>query len=94
MSDNQFEYLYPIESWSDAQVAEYIEHHQLPVSPIYAAGAPHGSDCLHCTAWWDDGRLPYLREHYRWRFSGSSAMLRACMTRSPSNSNHDRGANS
>jgi len=62
--DDQFEYLYPIESWSDAQVAEYIEHHQLPVSPVYAAGAPHGSDCLHCTAWWDDGRLPYLREHY------------------------------
>lgn len=62
--DNQFEYLYPIEDWSDAQVAEYIEHHQLPVSPVYAAGAPHGSDCLHCTAWWDDGRLPYLREHY------------------------------
>lgn len=62
--DDQFEYLYPIEDWSDAQVAEYIEHHQLPVSPVYAAGAPHGSDCLHCTAWWDDGRLPYLREHY------------------------------
>lgn len=62
--DDQFEYLYPIESWSDAQVAEYIEQHQLPVSPIYAAGAPHGSDCLHCTAWWGDGRLPYLREHY------------------------------
>lgn len=62
--DGLFEYLYPIETWTDEAVAEYIEANQLPVSPVYAAGGTSNSECLHCTAWWDDGRLPYLREHY------------------------------
>lgn len=63
-NDGCFEYLYPVESWSDEQVNQYIEQHGLPLSPVYAEGSQHGSDCLHCTAWWDDGRLPYLSRHY------------------------------
>lgn len=63
-ADGSVELLYPIEDWTTEQVDAYIAEHGLPKSALYAAGAGHGSDCMHCTAWWDDGRLPYLRQHY------------------------------
>jgi len=58
------EVLYPIEDWSTAQVDAYTREHDLPAAPWYATGQKHGSDCLRCTAWWDDGRLPHLQQHH------------------------------
>lgn len=58
-----FELLYPIQDWNTGRVQSFLEEHALPISDFYAAGAPHGSDCMGCTAWWDDGRLPVLRRH-------------------------------
>lgn len=56
------EVLYPIQNWTDAQVMTYIKANGLPLSSFYEKGK-HGSDCMGCTAWWDDGRLPVLRKH-------------------------------
>lgn len=59
------EFLYPIEDWTTDQVDAYTREHGLPVAPWYAAaGQQHGSDCLRCTAWWNDGRMPWLRRHH------------------------------
>lgn len=58
------EVLYPIESWSTADVDAYCRDHGLPMAPWYAEGASHGSDCMHCSAWLDDGRIPYLKKHH------------------------------
>lgn len=63
-TEGPIEALYPIQSWTTAEVDAYCREHGLPMAPWYAEGAAHGSDCLHCTAWWDDGRLPYLRGHH------------------------------
>jgi 3'-phosphoadenosine 5'-phosphosulfate sulfotransferase (PAPS reductase)/FAD synthetase/ubiquinone/menaquinone biosynthesis C-methylase UbiE len=62
-SGNGFEVLYPIQSWSGEQVTAYLKDHGLPIADFYEYGAPHGSDCMGCTAWWDDGRVPLLRRH-------------------------------
>jgi phosphoadenosine phosphosulfate reductase len=58
------EVLYPIEDWTTDQVDSYTREHDLPVAPWYVVGQQHGSDCLRCTAWWDDGRMPWLRRHH------------------------------
>ena len=63
-TDGTVELLYPIEDWTTEQVDAYVEAHGLPNLPMYAAGATGSSPCLHCTAWWSDGRLPYLRQHH------------------------------
>lgn len=60
-----FEVLYPIESWTSEHVMAYIEDHALPLARLfYDSGMHHGSDCMGCTAWWDEGRSAFLREHY------------------------------
>lgn len=81
-TDGRTELLLPVEDWSTQQVDDYIAANNLPKSPMYAAGAGHGSDCMHCTAWWDDGRLPYLREHYPRIFEevdGQMSVIRAAI---------------
>ncbi|MNX68833.1 hypothetical protein D3C86_1000310 [compost metagenome] len=63
-SADGFEVLYPIQSWSAAQVDEYIRAHALPVAPFYAAGTRRAPECMGCTAWWDEGRAQYMRQHH------------------------------
>lgn len=58
-----FEVLYPIEAWTGEQVTDFLTANELPIAPFYEEGAPHGSDCMGCTAWWDDGRVALLRRH-------------------------------
>jgi hypothetical protein len=36
----------------------------LPVAPFYARGMKRAPECMGCTAWWDEGRAGYLREHH------------------------------
>ena len=60
-TDGSMEVLYPIQSWSTEDVERYIADNRLPKASYYAEGLRHGSDCMRCTAWWDDGRLPWLR---------------------------------
>lgn len=62
--DGGIELLFPIESWSTAEVNAYCRDNDLPMAPWYAEGASHGSDCMHCSAWLDDGRMPYLKKHH------------------------------
>lgn len=60
-----FEVLYPIQTWTGAEVNAYLEVNGLPVaSSFYDSGMPHGSDCMGCTGWWDEGRAKFLRRHH------------------------------
>lgn len=63
-TDGDVELLYPIQSWSTQDVNDYCTRMGLPMLPWYADGVAHGSDCMRCTAWWDDGRMPYVRAHH------------------------------
>ncbi|MDR0273856.1 MAG: phosphoadenosine phosphosulfate reductase family protein [Burkholderiaceae bacterium] len=62
--DGGIQAYYPIWDWDEPQVDAYLEEHALPRAPWYEQGARHGSDCLTCTAWWDDGRQAYMRRHH------------------------------
>lgn len=64
-----FEVLYPIQDWNADMVMEYLKAHQLPVAVYYDRGLKQGSDCMGCTAWWDDGRADYLRQYHPLKFT-------------------------
>lgn len=59
-----FEFLYPIQEWTSAEVMAYLAEHDLPVAPFYERGMSRAPECMGCTAWWDEGRLTYMAEHH------------------------------
>jgi phosphoadenosine phosphosulfate reductase len=63
-SSEGFEVLYPIQSWSPGDVMEYLRAHGLPLAPFYERGMRRAPECMGCTAWWDEGRAAYMREHH------------------------------
>lgn len=62
--DADVELLYPIQHWSAQEVTNYLTEHGRPIAPFYAAGLDMAPECLGCTAWWDEGRLGYMRARY------------------------------
>ncbi|MNS68231.1 Dimethylglycine N-methyltransferase [compost metagenome] len=58
------EFLYPIQNWSGEDVERYLRENGLPVAEFYPEGIKRASDCMTCTAWWDDGRAQYLRRFH------------------------------
>lgn len=64
VSPEGFEVLYPIQDWDNAQVDAYIKAEGAPVAPFYARGMKRAPECMGCTAWWNEGRFTYLREHH------------------------------
>lgn len=59
-----FEVLYPIQHWSGDDVERYLRGNGLPVADFYPEGMKRASDCMRCTAWWDDGRAQYLKRFH------------------------------
>ncbi|ARU06117.1 hypothetical protein CCO03_16855 [Comamonas serinivorans] len=59
-----FEVLYPIQAWTGEQVEAYLRGQGLPIADFYPEGVLRASDCMTCTAWWDDGRAQYLRRFH------------------------------
>jgi len=61
-STEHYDVLLPLLDWSHAQVFEYLESVGAPRSAVYdhfkSISAP---ECLHCSAWWDDGKAAYLK---------------------------------
>lgn len=62
--ENGLEVLYPIQDWSGAQVSEYLVANSHPIAPFYERGARRAPECMGCTAWWDEGRAQYMRDHH------------------------------
>lgn len=58
-----YDVLLPLVNWSHDQVFAYLEEVGAPKSAVYehfkAISAP---ECLHCSAWWDDGKAQYLKQ--------------------------------
>ena len=57
-----YDVLLPLLEWSHSQVFEYLDSVNAPRSRVYESfksiSAP---ECLHCSAWWDDGKARYLK---------------------------------
>ena len=43
---------FPIETWSDKRVMEFLHSVGAPIHDAYQTGE-HGADCMHCTGWWE-----------------------------------------
>lgn len=58
-------YEFPLWDWSDLQVYEYLEEHDIPLPANYRH-MKIGLDCWNCTAYLTEsaGNLHYLREHH------------------------------
>lgn len=60
---NGIEFFYPIEDWSVARVFEYLTMNDLPINRCY--DTMHTTpECMTCSAWWDDKRGAYLKQHH------------------------------
>ena len=58
-----FRFLFPIETWTDDQVHEYLDKiDRMP--PLYESGVLRSGDCMTCSAWLGDNRPNYLRAHH------------------------------
>jgi len=58
-----FEFFYPIERWSHADVLAYLKAQGAPLHPCYEHGEI-GVDCAHCTAWWDESHFEFIRKRH------------------------------
>lgn len=58
-AEGEYEVLFPIESWSDADVFNFLAGLGVRLPGWYEVSA-HGMDCLTCSAWHAREHLPYL----------------------------------
>lgn len=70
------EVLYPIQDWTGEEVSAYLNSNGLPIAPFYAAGVKRAPECMGCTAWWDEGRAQYMRDHHPAAFKSYAANMK------------------
>jgi phosphoadenosine phosphosulfate reductase len=75
--EDGIEYFFPIESWSDAQVVDYLESHDLLDDERLKMG--HSSlDCWNCTAYLGDSedRMKYVKSKHPEKFAELKIILK------------------
>lgn len=58
------QYLFPIESWTDDDVDEFLRKVDAPRHPCYAYGISSTPDCMTCSGWWSDGRGRFMKAEH------------------------------
>jgi phosphoadenosine phosphosulfate reductase len=58
-----FEFLYPIEAWTDAQTSDYLVHEGAPLPRFYET-MNTTPGCMTCSAFWEDGQAQYLKRYH------------------------------
>lgn len=61
--EDGIEYLFPLEDWDDSDVFDFISMEGVDVPRFYETMSA-SPDCMTCSAYWEDGRGAYLREHH------------------------------
>jgi 3'-phosphoadenosine 5'-phosphosulfate sulfotransferase (PAPS reductase)/FAD synthetase len=56
-------YWFPIEDWSDDEVMSFLRDNDVPIPTFYETLST-GLDCMGCSAWWDEKRMSYLKQHH------------------------------
>ena len=59
-----FEMLYPIESWTDAQVFGFLSDQGIDLPQYYRDGMTCAPDCMTCTAWLGLGIQDYVKRRH------------------------------
>jgi len=63
-----FEFLYPVQDWTDADCLAAMRVSGVPVPRYYDEGLTHFGDCAACTAWCEPGKGAYLAKHHPLKF--------------------------
>ena len=71
-----FEFLFPIQSWTDEDVMAYLIECKAPIPRFYKHGT-HGFDCMGCTAWLDHGQGAYMKQYHSAAYARRQAKLKA-----------------
>lgn len=61
--ENGIEFLFPIQDWDDAQVMAYLRENDIEIPRFYEL-LKASPDCMTCSAYWEEGRAAYLRQHH------------------------------
>lgn len=86
------EYLYPLQDWTHEQVFEFLRQEGAPV-PRFYEGRTCGMDCRCCSAWWDEHRASYLKEHHpevHAQYQERLGVIRRVITLHLDHLNHER----
>ena len=59
-----FEFFYPIQNWTDEQCFSFMREQGVEPQKFYFEGLTHSGDCASCTAWCEDNRGAYLKNHH------------------------------
>lgn len=62
--EDGIELQFPIYDWTGAQVRAYLKEQGVELPLFYRHGGNHSVDCMHCTAYWEDGHGPYLKAEH------------------------------
>lgn len=76
-NDGVHELLFPIQSWTDGDVMEFLDRYSLPVAPFYDEGMTQAPECMGCTAWLNEGRFDYMRKHHPREFKRVIKVMRS-----------------
>jgi 3'-phosphoadenosine 5'-phosphosulfate sulfotransferase (PAPS reductase)/FAD synthetase len=57
------EFFLPLEAWTHDDVLAYLAKVGAPLHSCYEDGF-HGVDCMHCTAWWNEGHFRFLKKNH------------------------------
>lgn len=60
ITEDGVEMQFPLYDWTSSRVREYLSSQGIPLPKFYDYG-DHSHDCLHCTAWWENGHAAYLK---------------------------------
>ncbi|MGX0136359.1 phosphoadenosine phosphosulfate reductase domain-containing protein [Cupriavidus metallidurans] len=61
--EDGIEYQFPLQDWSDEDVLRFLAEEGVEIPRFYQT--LHSSpDCKTCSAYWEEGRAPYLKEHH------------------------------
>jgi phosphoadenosine phosphosulfate reductase len=61
--EDGLEYLFPLEDWDDTRVYGYLLEQGVELPRFYQL-MNASPDCLHCSAYWEEGRAAYLKEYH------------------------------
>ena len=61
---NGVEYLLPAWDMTTDQVLDYMKLYPQYLGGVYEFPDAGGIDCMHCTAWWQEISMPYLRKYH------------------------------
>ncbi|MDN7179114.1 phosphoadenosine phosphosulfate reductase family protein [Caballeronia sp. SEWSISQ10-4 2] len=74
--EDGIEYLFPLEDWDDSDVRAFLKDEGVELPRFYERMSA-SPDCMTCSAYWEDGRGAYLKEHHPEAYAEYQSRLNA-----------------